>query len=147
MDRTSDWGVIAGGLLLAASACGGHMVDETEDSAATPGERRAAQTVRIRIEPILGLSLAPEVYVVVMGASGVTVMQRYTTVAFDKDPTLTLSLDAGSGYRLTLTALTLDPGDAIWCSANFGPFEVASRGSSSYAVFPTCFDETVGGPL
>jgi hypothetical protein len=56
-----------------------------------------------------------------------------------------ISVPVGTGYTLSLTAVSAEEGDNITCTGSHGPFDVAPNASTAFPMTLTCVDNSNGG--
>jgi hypothetical protein len=137
--RLAGVAVFAGAALFSCgtqSPSGGHASSKPENQG----------SVGLALVPVSGVTLNSVHYVVTNGATPAATISEgdLPTPGTAKEFSFGLSLPVGTGYTLSLSAVSAETGDNITCGASYGTFNVAPNTATNFSLTLTCHDDTNG---
>lgn len=140
------------GTLALLAAVGGFAVQGCSSDVASPAhDGQSAEgdngNVTLNLVPVSGITVNAVNYVVtgtpaIPGTalpSGVL-----PTPGNSKDFTFGIPVPVGTGYTLSLTAVSAETGDDITCTGSHGPFDVTPNSSTAFPMTLTCVQNDTG---
>jgi hypothetical protein len=134
---------------VAVSACSSSLdTSSRSDSSAKGGE--SVGTVGLKLQPVLGITVANVHYTVTAGnpaatpAPAIVLEGNLPTPGTSNNFSFGIPLPVGTGYYISLSGISAETNDDITCTGSMGPFNVTPNASTLFNMVLTCVDNTKG---
>ena len=134
---------------IAVTACSSSLDTSSPSEGSAKGGEHVG-TVGLKLQPVLGITVANVHYTVTAGNPAVTPAPAIVsegnlpTPGTSNNFSFGIPLPVGTGYYISLSGVSSQTNDDITCTGAMGPFNVTPNASTLFNMVLTCVDNTKG---